>query len=162
MAAFRLFCLICPLISSQCVGIMSLTYHEKSVENAIFLALSMAPVFLFSGFLGKLSAIPSITKPMAATSYVRYPFEALLIILYGMNRCEPPSSTVSSSSSSLSSSYMPPATAFSCAAHHSTPPLAVLHPFPCDKRFLCQLPSNLSQLLGRALFLHTHTTLDTL
>jgi len=87
---FSYFCLICLLISSiaQCVGILFGTYYVKSVENAVFLApLSMAPVFLLSGFFGKLSAIPLVLKPIAYVSYVRYAFEGLLITLYGMDRC---------------------------------------------------------------------------
>lgn len=87
---FGYFCLICLLISSiaQCVGILFGTYYVKSVENAVFLApLSMAPVFLLSGFFGKLSAIPLVLKPIAYISYVRYAFEGLLITLYGMDRC---------------------------------------------------------------------------
>lgn len=86
---FALICLITASIA-QCVGIMFGTYYVKSVENAVFLApLSMAPAFLFSGFFGKLSALPLLLKPLAYTSYVRYSFEALLIVLYGMNRCSP-------------------------------------------------------------------------
>lgn len=107
---FGYFCLICLLISSiaQCVGILFGTYYVKSVENAVFLApLSMAPVFLLSGFFGKLSAIPLVLKPIAYVSYVRYAFEGLLITLYGMNRCQTAlpsnSSVVASGSDSVPS-----------------------------------------------------------
>ena len=87
---FGLFCLVSLLISSiaQCVGILFGTYYVKNVENAVFLApLSMAPVFLMSGFFGKISTIPLLLKPLAYASYVRYAFESFLIILYGFNRC---------------------------------------------------------------------------
>lgn len=93
---FGYFSLICLLISSiaQCVGILFGTYYVRSVENAVFLApLSMAPVFLLSGFFGKLSSIPMVLKPFAYISYVRYAFEALLIVLYGFDRCSPPSTS---------------------------------------------------------------------
>jgi ABC-type multidrug transport system ATPase subunit/ABC-type multidrug transport system permease subunit len=103
---FGYFCLICLLISSiaQCVGILFGTYYVKSVENAVFLApLSMAPVFLLSGFFGKLSAIPLVLKPIAYVSYVRYAFEGLLITLYGMNRCHSDSSSGTSNSSVIAS-----------------------------------------------------------
>ena len=92
---FGYFSLICLLISSiaQCVGILFGTYYVRSVENAVFLApLSMAPVFLLSGFFGKLSTIPMVLKPFAYVSYVRYAFEALLVILYGFDRCSDPTS----------------------------------------------------------------------
>lgn len=105
---FGYFCLICLLISSiaQCVGILFGTYYVKSVENAVFLApLSMAPVFLLSGFFGKLSAIPLVLKPLAYVSYVRYAFEALLITLYGMGRCSPKSSRTNL----FNSSFLPSA-----------------------------------------------------
>ncbi|KAI1287118.1 ATP-binding cassette sub-family G member 1 [Halotydeus destructor] len=87
---FGLFCAISMLVSSiaQCVGIFFGIYYVTSVENAVFLApLSMAPVFLFSGFFGKISSTPIYLRPLAYLSYVRYAFEALLVILYGLDRC---------------------------------------------------------------------------
>lgn len=130
---FGYFCLICLLTSSiaQCVGIMFGTYYVKSVENAVFLApLSMAPVFLLSGFFGKLSTIPAILKPIAYTSYVRYAFEALLIILYGMNRCSPPSS--SSSSLPLSSSLSPSSPTSAAASPVASPSFAMPQTIPAS------------------------------
>ena len=90
LTRFTLFSVVSLLISSiaQCVGILFGTYYVKNVENAVFLApLSMAPVFLLSGFFGKISSIPTLLKPVAYVSYVRYAFEALLLILYGFDRC---------------------------------------------------------------------------
>lgn len=90
LTRFSLFSLVSLLISSiaQCVGILFGTYYVKNVENAVFLApLSMAPVFLLSGFFGKISSIPFLLKPVAYVSYVRYAFEAILLILYGFDRC---------------------------------------------------------------------------
>lgn len=60
-----------------------------SVETAVFMApLSMAPVFLLSGFFAKVSKLPWFLKPIAIVSYVRYAFEAFLVAIYGLNRCE--------------------------------------------------------------------------
>ena len=61
----------------------------RSVETAVFMApLSMAPVFLISGFFARISKLPLFLKPIAIISYVRYAFEAFLISLYGFSRCE--------------------------------------------------------------------------
>ncbi|RWS21196.1 ABC transporter-like protein 12, partial [Leptotrombidium deliense] len=87
---FALFNVIMILVASiaQCVGMLFGTLYVHSVENAVFMApLSMAPMFLLSGFFGKLSAIPIVMKPIAYISYVKYAFEAILVVLYGMNRC---------------------------------------------------------------------------
>ena len=50
--------------------------------------LSMAPVFLISGFFARISKLPLFLKPIAIISYVRYAFEAFLITMYGFSRCE--------------------------------------------------------------------------
>lgn len=50
--------------------------------------LSMAPVFLISGFFAKINKLPVFLKPIAIVSYVRYAFESFLVSLYGFNRCE--------------------------------------------------------------------------
>lgn len=50
--------------------------------------LSMAPVFLISGFFARISKLPMFLKPIAIISYVRYAFEAFLITMYGFSRCE--------------------------------------------------------------------------
>jgi hypothetical protein len=65
------------------------TIYVHSVETAVFMApLSMAPVFLLSGFFAKISKLPWFLKPIAMVSYVRYAFEAFLVAMYGLNRCE--------------------------------------------------------------------------
>lgn len=65
------------------------TIYVTSVETAVFMApLSMAPVFLISGFFARISKLPLFLKPIAIISYVRYAFEAFLISMYGFNRCE--------------------------------------------------------------------------
>ncbi|XP_074597200.1 ATP-binding cassette sub-family G member 1-like [Brevipalpus obovatus] len=89
---FSLFVLVSVLVSNiaQCVGMLFGTIYVHSVQNAVFMApLSMAPVFLLSGFFGKISKVPVFLKPIATISYVRYAFEAFLIVLYGFDRCPP-------------------------------------------------------------------------
>ncbi|XP_053201356.1 ATP-binding cassette sub-family G member 1-like [Panonychus citri] len=126
---FALFIFISILISNiaQTVGMLFGTIYVRSVQNAVFMApLSMAPVFLLSGFFGKISKVPLALKPIATISYVRYAFEAFLIVLYGYDRCPPLNLTMAnlnSSPSSSSSSSASPSYSLSYAAqdlHFST------------------------------------------
>ena len=65
------------------------TIYVRSVETAVFIVpLSMAPVFLLSGFFAKVSKLPWFLKPIAFVSYVRYAFESFLVTIYGLGRCE--------------------------------------------------------------------------
>jgi len=88
---FGLFTLVSILIANiaQCVGMLFGTIYVRSVQTAIFMApLSMAPVFLLSGFFGKIAKVPIFLKPIAIISYVRYAFEGYLVIIYGLGRCD--------------------------------------------------------------------------
>ncbi|RWS10609.1 ABC transporter-like protein 12 [Dinothrombium tinctorium] len=87
---FAMFNFIMILVATiaQCVGMLFGTLYVKSVQNAVFMApLSMAPMFLLSGFFGKISKIPIVMKPIAYSSYVKYAFEALIVTFYGYDRC---------------------------------------------------------------------------
>ncbi|XP_015787125.1 ATP-binding cassette sub-family G member 1-like [Tetranychus urticae] len=107
---FALFIFISILVSNiaQTVGMLFGTIYVRSVQNAVFMApLSMAPVFLLSGFFGKIAKVPLALKPIATISYVRYAFEAFLIVLYGYDRCPPLNVTLASLASNPSSSSSP-------------------------------------------------------
>ena len=45
------------------------------------------PLFIFAGFFRKLSLMPSYMIPMSYISFFRYALSALLISVFGLNRC---------------------------------------------------------------------------
>lgn len=48
---------------------------------------SMIPMFLLSGFFVKIETMPSYLKPVTYLTYWRYAFEAIIVAIYGQNRC---------------------------------------------------------------------------
>lgn len=71
---FTFVAIVASLIA-HCIGMLFGTIYVHSVTSATFMApLSMSPVFLFSGFFGKISTLPMFLKPVAYMSYVRYCF----------------------------------------------------------------------------------------
>lgn len=114
------FCLICYTMTGQIglntwrfasfVGIMvMIALVAQSVGftfGAIFMdnlpaAVFSAPIFvfpalLFSGFFSRVSKIPIYYMPMTYLSHFRYAFDALLVTLYGYDRCQCDQETLTS------------------------------------------------------------------
>lgn len=90
---FSLFCLIMIILASisQSVGILVSIIFVDNMSAAVFMAcLSLMPFFLFGGFFNGHSQDSIIFAPIVILSFVRYSFFALLITIYGMDRCSLP------------------------------------------------------------------------
>ena len=90
ISRFLLFTLVCSLTSlvSQSVGMLIATIFASSLNAVVFLApVSSIPPFLFSGFFVRIPSMPTELKPLTYLSYVKYSFEALVLTIYGLDRC---------------------------------------------------------------------------
>jgi len=59
------------------------------VSAALVTMASTLPQIMFAGFLVRLSGMPWFFRPLSYFSYLRFAFEALLIGIYGFDRCKP-------------------------------------------------------------------------
>lgn len=86
-ATFVLIIIMTALIA-QAVGFIFGALFMDNLPAAVFTApLCIFPALLFSGFFSRVSQIPSFYMPMTYLSHFRYAFDALLVSLYGFNRC---------------------------------------------------------------------------
>ena len=89
---FVLFYLISCLSSEVCQTIGTFTgilMSNDIISAALVTVASSMPALFFAGFLVRYSSMPWFFRPMTYVSYMRYGFEALLIIIYGFDRCSP-------------------------------------------------------------------------
>ncbi|XP_053211987.1 ATP-binding cassette subfamily G member 4-like [Panonychus citri] len=87
---FAFFLSIGILISiiGQSIGLLFGALFAKYLQTAIFIApISTLPLILISGFFVRLNTIPALLRPITYTSYLKYAFEALIITIYGYDRC---------------------------------------------------------------------------
>ncbi|RWS03913.1 ATP-binding cassette sub-family G member 1-like isoform X2, partial [Dinothrombium tinctorium] len=85
---FLLITLLCSFIG-QSIGLLVGAMCAKNMNSAIFIApMSALPFVLFAGFLVKFSMLPNYTKLLTYISFMRYAFEAMIIIIYGFDRCK--------------------------------------------------------------------------
>lgn len=87
---FLMFSLICILLSSttQALGMIIGIIFINNVNAAVFMApLSLTPFFLMGGFFVNFDGISFLMKPVALLSFIRYAFEAVIVLIYGFNRC---------------------------------------------------------------------------
>lgn len=66
-------------------------FHTDLITAVLMQIVAMFPLFLFSGFFVKPTAIPAAVKPLTYISQMKHVFEAMVIILYGKGRCSPAS-----------------------------------------------------------------------
>ena len=88
---FSLFLSIGLLISimGQSTGLLFGALFAKYLQTAIFIApISTLPLILISGFFVRLNTIPTLLRPITYVSYLKYAFEALIITVYGYDRCK--------------------------------------------------------------------------
>ena len=86
-----LFFGICILVGFVCqgIGLLVSAIFVDNVSTAIIVApISCLPLVLLSGFFVKLQTISSILLPITYINYLRYSFEAMIIVIYGMGRCD--------------------------------------------------------------------------
>ncbi|XP_015789963.1 ATP-binding cassette sub-family G member 1-like [Tetranychus urticae] len=87
---FCLFLAVGLLISiiGQSIGLIFGALFAKNLQTAIFITpISTLPFILISGFFVRLNTIPAILRPITYSSYLKYAFEALIITVYGYDRC---------------------------------------------------------------------------
>ncbi|KAI1292821.1 ATP-binding cassette sub-family G member 1 [Halotydeus destructor] len=74
----------------QTLGMFIGTMLSTDVVSAALLTMaSTLPAMLFAGFLVRFSGMPWYFRPLSYFSYLRYAFEAILVIIYGFDRCKP-------------------------------------------------------------------------
>lgn len=101
-SSFVLIIVMTALVA-QAVGFIFGALFMDNLPAAVFTApLCIFPALLFSGFFSRVSQIPSFYKPMTFLSHFRYAFDALLVTLYGFNRCECDQTTLTTYHASLS------------------------------------------------------------
>lgn len=80
--------IIMTALVAQAVGFIFGALFMDNLPAAVFTApLCIFPALLFSGFFSRVAQIPPFYKPMTYLSHFRYAFDALLVTLYGYNRC---------------------------------------------------------------------------
>ncbi|XP_027194177.2 ATP-binding cassette sub-family G member 4-like [Dermatophagoides pteronyssinus] len=82
--------LIIVSILAQGLGFIVSAFFVKDVTTSTVVGGTLnIPLFLFTGLLIKISTMPTYFQPFTYLSYFRLGFEAILVTLYGLNRCEP-------------------------------------------------------------------------
>lgn len=83
-----LLVLILLSLVSQSQGVLVGALFMRDLMAAVFVApITVIPQMLFSGFFITVDAIPSFLMTGVYLSYERYAFEAVVIAIYGGNRC---------------------------------------------------------------------------
>ena len=73
---------------SQSLGLMLGAIFMENASAAVFLGpITNVPLLLFGGFFVRLSTIPVYLRYFSYLSFVRYAFEAIVVTLYGFDRC---------------------------------------------------------------------------
>lgn len=73
---------------AQSHGLLVGALFSDDILSAVYVAPSTCvPLMLFTGFFIKIEYLPYYLRPGIYLSYVRYAFEAVIIALYGHDRC---------------------------------------------------------------------------
>ncbi|KAJ6223012.1 hypothetical protein RDWZM_001557 [Blomia tropicalis] len=74
---------------SQSLGLLLGAIFMEDASAAVFLGpISTVPIMLFGGFFVRISTIPWYLRHFSYLSYIRYAFEASLVAVYGLHRCQ--------------------------------------------------------------------------
>lgn len=87
---FGYFMLIMVLVAlvAQSVGFIFGALFMHDLSSAVFMApLCIFPGLLFSGFFVRASQVPPVYRFLTQFSHFKYAFDALLVTLYGYDRC---------------------------------------------------------------------------
>lgn len=87
---FCLFSLIMIFVSfcAQSQGLIMGALFMKNLAAAVFIAVtSTVPIILFGGYFIRILLMPKFLRWLSYLSYFRYTFEAMIIVVYGFNRC---------------------------------------------------------------------------
>ncbi|KPM07160.1 ABC transporter-like protein 12 [Sarcoptes scabiei] len=81
--------LICVASLGQGLGFVVSAYFVKDVTSSTVVGgVINIPLLLFTGLLVKISVMPEYFRPVTYLSYFRLAFEALLVSIYGLDRCD--------------------------------------------------------------------------
>lgn len=91
--AWRFFVYLSILIFEAFLGqgvgfLVSAFFVNDVTSSTVVGAILNIPLFLFTGLLIKISAMPKYFQPITYLSYFRLAFESLLVTIYGMGRCD--------------------------------------------------------------------------
>ncbi|KAF7490470.1 ATP-binding cassette sub-family G member 1 [Sarcoptes scabiei] len=87
---FLWYLLVTTLTASiaQSQGFLVGALFMSDASTAVFLGpITTVPIMLFGGFFVRIKFIPNYLKIFGHLSYLRYSFELMLMIIYGMDRC---------------------------------------------------------------------------
>lgn len=103
MSVFFIVNIILAFIS-QTVGLLIGALFAEDFTSAVYAAaLVTAPLLLFTGFLVPFREMPEYLHPFTYLSWFRYAMEAIVISMYGFDRCQSVNTTLSSFVSDSSS-----------------------------------------------------------
>ncbi|UXI15801.1 hypothetical protein NH340_JMT01744 [Sarcoptes scabiei] len=69
--------------------VISIYYINNTIAALILGAMLFVPFFIFSGFIIPINRLPYYVRPFTYISVYKISIEAVLIIFYGFNRCNP-------------------------------------------------------------------------
>jgi len=97
MSAFMTINIILAFIS-QTLGLLIGAVFAEDFTSAVYAAaLITAPLLLFCGFLVPFGDMPQYLHPISYISWFRYTMEAIVIAMYGFDRCETNNMTLANS-----------------------------------------------------------------
>ena len=88
-AGYLLYVTIAVTFCAESVGAMSAAVFMTKPMAAAFVAAAIPlPMCMFGGLMVKYSRMPSYMQAMSWTSLLKYAFEAIILAMYGYDRCQ--------------------------------------------------------------------------
>ncbi|KAI1298170.1 ATP-binding cassette sub-family G member 1 [Halotydeus destructor] len=73
----------------QSTGLLVGALWVERPDEAMYIApTATLPFFMLSGFFVKVETMPAYLKPLSSLSYWRWGFEAIIVAIYGLDRCD--------------------------------------------------------------------------
>lgn len=83
-----MFCFVLISFIGQSIGMLVGAIWALKPDQAVFVApISQLPFVLLSGFFIKIPSMPGIIQIVSYTAYMRYAFQLVVQMVYGLNRC---------------------------------------------------------------------------